>query len=95
MAKFTIKDIESSKIIRATFEEGNWVIIVSDNNNLMYRVIFEGSESDDNSILLSKTHSALLELDKHEPTVIPEPIVREDLSGLNPVSLKKTKNNQL
>jgi hypothetical protein len=84
MAKLTTQDIEKTKVIRATFEDSKWVILVSDENNYIYRVEFEGSESDDNETLLSKTHIELLEIEKYEPVVIPEPIVREDLNGLNP-----------
>lgn len=84
MAKLTAKDIETTKVIRATFEDSKWVILVTDEANYIYRVEFEGSESDDNTTLLTKAHAALLEVDKYEPVVIPEPIIREDLNGLNP-----------
>jgi hypothetical protein len=47
-------------------------------------VEFEGSESDDNETLLFKTHVELSLVDKYEPVVIPQPIIREDLNGLNP-----------
>jgi phosphomannomutase len=84
MAKLTAKDIETTKVIRATFENSKWVILVTDETNYIYRVEFEGSESDDNATILTKAHAALLEVDKYEPVVIPEPIIREDLNGLNP-----------
>lgn len=84
MAKLTAQEIEATKVIRATFENGKWVILVSDETSYTYRVDFEGSESDDNATLLTKAHTALLEVDKYEPVVIPEPMVREDLNGLNP-----------
>jgi hypothetical protein len=84
MAKLTVQEIEATKVIRATFENSKWVILVSDETNYIYRVEFEGSESDDNTTLLTKTHAALLEVEKYEPVVIPQPIIREDLNGLNP-----------
>jgi len=84
MAKLTAQEIETTKVIRATFEDSKWVILVSDEANYIYRVQFEGSESDDNTTLLTKTHTELLEVDKYEPVVIAEPVVREDLNGLNP-----------
>jgi phosphomannomutase len=84
MAKLTAQEIETTKVIRATFEDSKWVILVSDEANYIYRVEFEGSESDDNATLLTKVHAALLEVDKYEPVVIAEPVVREDLNGLNP-----------
>lgn len=86
MAKLTIKEIDNTKVIRATFELDKWVILVSDENNYVYRVEFDGNESDDNSILLSKTHEALLEIEKFEPVVMPQPVIREDLTGLNPAN---------
>jgi hypothetical protein len=85
MAKLTIQEIGASRIIRATFEDNRWIILVSDENNYIHRVEFDGSESDDNTTLLTNTHIALLEVDKYEPVVIPEPIIREDLNGLNPI----------
>ena len=84
MTKLTTQDIEKTKVIRATFEDSKWVILVSDESDYIYRVEFEGSESDDNETLLFKTHVELLLVDKYEPVVIPEPIIREDLNGLNP-----------
>jgi hypothetical protein len=84
MAKLTTQDIEKTKVIRATFEDSKWVILVSDESDYIYRVEFEGSESDDNETLLFKTHVELSLVDKYEPVVIPQPIIREDLNGLNP-----------
>jgi hypothetical protein len=86
MAKLTAEEISNSKVVRATFENTKWVILVSDDNDFIYRIEFDGTESDDNSILLSKTHEALLDIDKYEPVVIPQPIIREDLNGLNPLN---------
>jgi hypothetical protein len=86
MAKLTAEEISNSKVVRATFENTKWVILVSDDNDFIYRIEFDGAESDDNSILLSKTHEALLGIDKYEPVVIPQPIIREDLNGLNPLN---------
>lgn len=86
MAKLTAEEVAASKVIRATFEEGKWIILVSDSSDFIYRVDFDGVESDDNATLLSKTHAALLETEKYEPVVIPQPVVREDLTGLNPAN---------
>ena len=86
MAKLTTEEISNTKVIRATFESTKWIFLVSDENNIIYRVEFEGSESDDNATLLSKTHEALLEVEKYEPMVVPQPVIREDLNGLNPTN---------
>ena len=86
MAKLTAQEIEMTRVIRATFEDSKWVILVSDDNNCIYRVEFEGSESDDNGVLLSKTHIELSLVDKYEPVVFSGPIIREDLNGLNPLN---------
>ena len=86
MAKLTANDIAATTVIRATFESDKWVILVSDEGGFIYRVDFDGAESDDNATLLSKTHEALLEVDKYEPVVLPQPVVREDLTGLNPAN---------
>lgn len=85
MAKLTIQEIEATKIIRATFENNKWVILVFDESNHIYRVEFTGTESDDNATILNNLHIALLEVEKYEPVVIPQPTIREDLNGLNPV----------
>ena len=84
MAKLTTQEIEATKIIRATFENDKWVILVFDESNHIYRVEFTGNESDDNATILNNLHTALLEVDKYEPVVIPQPTIREDLNGLNP-----------
>ena len=84
MSKLTTQEIKKTKVIRATFENSKWVILVSDEANYIYRVQFEGSESDDNTTILTKLHAELLEVEKYEPVVIPESIIREDLNGLNP-----------
>ncbi len=86
MAKLTNEEIANSKIIRATFENGKWIILVCDENDFIYRVTFEGAESDENSTLLTKTNEALLEVDKHEPVIVTQSIIREDLNGLNPIN---------
>ncbi len=86
MAKLTAEEISNTKVVRATFENNKWVILVSDDTDFIYRVEFDGAESDDNSTLLTKTHEALLDVDKYEPVVIPQPVIREDLNGLNPAN---------
>lgn len=82
MAKLTTQEISNFKIVRAIFESEKWNILVSDENNLIYSVRFDGSESDDNTTLLTKINEALLETEKYEPAVIPQPVTREDLIGL-------------
>ena len=86
MAKLTPEEASNCEIIRATFEGGKWTVLVSDESYMIYRVYFDGNELDENTVLLSKTHQALLTVDKHEPVVIPEPIVRDELNGLNPTN---------
>ena len=86
MAKLTAEEISKTTVVRATFENNRWIILVSDENDLIYRVDFDGAESDDNSVLLSKTHQGLLEVDKYEPVVVPQSVIREDLNGLNPAN---------
>lgn len=82
MAKLTTQEISNFKIVRAIFESEKWNILVSDENNLIYSVRFDGSESDDNTTLLTKINEVLLETEKYEPMVIPQPVTREDLIGL-------------
>lgn len=86
MAKLTSEEISTLKVIRATFESEKWNVLVSDENNIIYGVRFDGAESDDNATLLTKINEALLETEKYEPVVIPQPVVREDLIGLNPTN---------
>lgn len=82
MVKLTTQEISNFKIVRAIFESEKWNILVSDENNLIYSVRFDGLESDDNTLLLTKINEALLETEKYEPVVIPQPVTREDLIGL-------------
>ena len=83
MTKLTAQEIEKLKVIRATFENNKWIVLVSDDNNFIYRVMFDGLETDDNETIITKTKSGLLGVDKIEPTVLPEPTIRRDIAGLN------------
>jgi len=83
MAKLTAEEIENLQVIRATFDNGKWVVLVSDENNFIYRAMFDGLEGDDNSTIITKTKVELLEVDKFEPIVVPTPIIREDITGIN------------
>jgi hypothetical protein len=85
MSKLTAQEIEKTKVLRATFEDNKWVVIVTDEDNMVYRVSFDGTESDTNETILSNVHNELLNVDKIVPVFIPQPIVREDLNGLNPI----------
>jgi hypothetical protein len=85
MSKLTAQEIEKTKVLRATFEDNKWVVIVTDEDNMVYRVSFDGTESDTNETILSNLHNELLNVDKIVPVFIPQPIVREDLNGLNPI----------
>ena len=53
MKKLTSGDIALTKIVRATFLNDKWVILVTDTNNYLYNVSFTGLESDDNNTILS------------------------------------------
>ena len=84
MKKLTNSDIALIKIVRATFTNDKWVVLVTDANNYIYDVSFNGLESDDNDIILSNTHTALLEVDKYESPVLPVEIIRDDIVGSTP-----------
>jgi hypothetical protein len=84
MPKLTDRDITLTKIVRATFLNDKWVILVTDTNNYLYNVSFTGLESDDNNTILSNTHTALLDVDKYEEPVLPVDITREDIVGSTP-----------
>lgn len=84
MAKLTKEEISETKIVRATFDSGLWNVLVSDKNSIIYIVRFNGSEDDDNRVILTNTHNALLDTDKIEISVAPTPITREDIIGSNP-----------
>jgi hypothetical protein len=84
MLKLTDRDITLTKIVRATFLNDKWVILVTDTNNYLYNVSFTGLESDDNNTILSNTHTALLDVDKYEEPVLPVDITREDIVGSTP-----------
>ena len=85
MAKLTTNEIEQTKVVRATFLDGRWVVLVSDEKEYIYRVIFEGEETDDNSIILSNTHNELLNVEKHEEPIILKEVTRDNINGLNPI----------
>jgi hypothetical protein len=84
MKKLTSGDIALTKIVRATFLNDKWVILVTDTNNYLYNVSFTGLESDDNNTILSNTHTALLDVDKYEVPVLPVDVTREDIVGSTP-----------
>lgn len=84
MAKLTNEDIAKTNVVRATFENGTWIVLVSDESGFIYRVDFEGEENESNDSLLLKVHNGLLEEDKYEAPVIVEPTVRDTIVGLTP-----------
>lgn len=81
MANLTAQEIELCKVVRATFENGKWSILVSEENGFIYQVSFDGSEGDDNAQILLKTKEALLEVEKYEEPVIVQPLTRDDIIG--------------
>jgi len=81
MAKLTSEEIAGLKIIRTTFEGNKWIVLVSDENGYIYRAMFEGLENDENSSIITKTKNYLLDVEKFVPTILPTPLVREDIVG--------------
>jgi|DEB19_MinimDraft_2_1074335.scaffolds.fasta_scaffold184177_2 hypothetical protein len=84
MEKLTSNEIALTKIVRATFLNDKWVVLVSDADNNIYNVSFTGLESDNDDTILSNTHAALLEVDKYVAPVLPVTINRENIIGLTP-----------
>ena len=84
MAKLTTNEIEALTIVRATLEGGKWVVLTTDESHYIYRVSFDGLESDDDALILSNTHTALADVDKYESPVIVQPITRDCICGENP-----------
>lgn len=84
MAKLTITEIENTKIIRSTLINAKWNILVSDNENNIYNVRFDGSETDSDETVLTKTHTALLDVEKHNTPVLPITIERDTIIGQTP-----------
>lgn len=86
MAKLTALEVEATKIIRATFSNGHWTVLVSDTQNKIYNVRFAGAEGDADSLILTNTHTALLLVDKYEAPVLPVVVERKDVYGHAPLS---------
>jgi phosphomannomutase len=84
MAKLTTSEIESTTIVRATLENGNWVILVSDGTGYIYRVSFEGSGDDLDATILASTHTALAGVEKYEAPASVSPVTRDCICGQNP-----------
>lgn len=81
MANLTTQEIELCKVVRATFKNGKWSILISEESGFIYQVSFNGKEDDDNVTILSKTKEVLLEVEKYEPPVIVTPLTRDDIVG--------------
>jgi hypothetical protein len=84
MAKLTTNEVEALKILRSTFENGKWVILAEDDNHGIYRVSFDGSVDDEDSVLLANAHAGFLLEEKYEAPVVVQPVTRDCICGLNP-----------
>jgi hypothetical protein len=84
MAKLTGEDIALTSITSATFSDGKWFILVTDSNNIIYNVSFDGLVLDSNEIILSNTYTALLDVDKYEEPNLPKEIVNNKVVGRTP-----------
>lgn len=84
MAKLTTNEVETLKIMRSTFENGKWIILAEDDNHRIYRVSFDGSVDDEDSLLLANAHVGFLLEEKYEIPVVVQSITRNCICGLNP-----------
>ena len=55
MAKLTDTDIISTKIISATFSSDKWFVLVSDSDNVIYNVSFDGLQTDSTITISTNT----------------------------------------
>jgi hypothetical protein len=78
------RDIQLTKIVKAKFEMGIWVIAVIDENNFFYDVRFQGTGEETDSELLENTYNVLLGIDKKTLITLPVDITRETIIGITP-----------
>jgi hypothetical protein len=84
MAKLTGEDIALTSITSAVFSDGKWFILVTDSNNIIYNVSFDGLVLDSNEIILSNTYTALLDVDKYVEPNLPKETVNNKVVGRTP-----------
>lgn len=88
MAKLTDTDIISTKIISATFSSDKWFVLVSDSDNVIYNVSFDGLQTDSTITISTNTYTALLDVDKYVEPTPPEEIVNDKVVGVTPTAPK-------
>jgi hypothetical protein len=88
MAKLTDRDIASTKIISATFASGKWFVLVSDTDNVIYNVSFDGLQIDSNITISTNTYTALLDVDKYVEPTSPKEVVNDKVVGATPTAPK-------
>jgi hypothetical protein len=84
MAKLNESDVAKTNIVRATYENNMWVVLVNDTDGIIYRVEFNGDENEPDSSILAKTKVELMKLDRIEKPVVVEPKRRDTVVGLAP-----------
>ena len=84
MGKLNEIDVAKTSIVRATFENNKWVVLVNDEEGFIYWVEFNGDENEPDNSILAKTKVELMKLDKFEKPVLPQKTIRESVSGLIP-----------
>jgi hypothetical protein len=85
----TNQEIELTTVVRATFENNIWNIVVTDENQHLYGLRIEGNENDNDDDLLDKIEKKLLTINKYVPPVLYAPTTKESLVGKKP---KKKEN---
>lgn len=82
----TDRDIQLIKVVKAKFEIDTWVIIVIDENDLLYDVRFQGTGEESDSELLENTYNMLLNVDKKKIILPPSDKTRDTVVGLTPTT---------
>lgn len=87
MSKITSEQAKAVKIVKARYFEGMWIVIANDEDNMSYVVKFRGDTTDTDETILFNTFGELIKMEKQDPIVLDEPVIR-DLGDQTPTDVK-------
>jgi hypothetical protein len=77
-------EIQSTVIAKARYNGTSWEVWVIDENNFIYKVVFDGTGEETNESIINSTYTELLNVTKNTP---PEPYkekLNENVVGVTP-----------
>ena len=77
-------EIQSTVIAKARYNGKSWEVWVLDENNFIYKVLFDGAGEETNESIINSTYNELLKVDKNIPQKPYTETLNEDIVGVTP-----------